>query len=282
MHFLMIRFAIFTGYLISAGLLFACGGAEEAKGPVIQPKKEATWVRTEKVQTTKEAIFSGAKKLLSEIPINTSLAKKLTTEKVGQTMVIDKVSCLARLDPLDLRRTLVQKAGGMWHAFERNGGSKPYSFNGMQLDSNTNKMVFSLRHLCQTSEGVPLNNLAIEFIKLLEIHGREETEKVLIARGEHPEDIEKFLNYEEFARKIKERKIGFKMINPRLGRAESLIDLYEELSKRSIDEKSVDAFLSDSVTLLKVMNEFIQTDQIMAMALNEDALVPYHHVDQDM
>ena len=278
----MIRVAIFTGYLMSAWLLFACGGAEEAKGPVIQPKKEATWVRTEKVQTTKEGVFSGAKKILAEIPINTSLAKKIATEKTSSTVVTDKVSCLARLDPLDLRRTVVQKSGGMWRAFERNAGSKPYSFNGMQLDSNTNKMVFGLRHLCQTSEGVPLNEVAIEFSKLIQVHGREETKKILSARGEHPEDIEKFLNYEKFARKISERKIDFKMIGPRLGRAERLIDLYEELSKRSIDEKSINAFLSDSVTLLKVMNEFIKTDQIMALALNEDAMVPYHHVDQDM
>jgi len=52
----MIRFAILTGYLVSVTVLFACGGAEEGRGPVIQPKKEATWVRTEKVQTTTEEI----------------------------------------------------------------------------------------------------------------------------------------------------------------------------------------------------------------------------------
>jgi hypothetical protein len=170
----------------------------------------------------------------------------------------------------------------MWGAFERNVGSKPYSFYGMQLDSNVNKMVFSLRYLCQTSEGVPLNNVAIEFKKLMQDHGREEAVKILLSRGEHPEDIEVFLNYEEFARKIRERKIGFKVINPRLDQAELLIDLYEELSNKSIDEQSTDTFLSNSVTLLKVMNEFLQKDQMMVMALNEDGLVPYHHIDQDM
>jgi len=278
----MIRFAIFTGYLMLMTVLFACDGAEEAKGPVIQPKKEATWVRTEKVQTTKEEVFSGAKEILAEIPLNISLVAKLTAQKSGSVVTIDKISCLDRLGSLDLRRTLVQKYGGMWGAFERNVGSKPYSFYGMQLDSNVNKMVFSLRYLCQTSEGVPLNNVAIEFKKLMQDHGREETIKILLSRGEHPEDIEVFLNYEEFARKIRERKIDFKVINPRLDQAERLIDLYEELSNKSIDEQSTDTFLSNSVTLLKVMNEFLQTDQMMVMALNEDGLVPYHHVDQDM
>ncbi len=278
----MIRFAILTGYLVSVTVLFACGGAEEGRGPVIQPKKEATWVRTEKVQTTTEEIFSNAEKKLAEIPINTSLVAKITTKKPGLIVTTDVVSCLDRLESLDLRRTLVQKFGGMWGAFERNVGSKPYSFYGMQLDSNVNKMVFSLRYLCQTSEGVPLNNVAIEFKKLMQDHGREEAVKILLSRGEHPEDIEVFLNYEEFARKIRERKIDFKVINPRLDQAELLIDLYEELSNKSIDEQSTDTFLSSSVTLLKVMNEFLQTDQMMVMALNEDGLVPYHHIDQDM
>jgi hypothetical protein len=278
----MIRFAILTGYLVSVTVLFACGGAEEGKGPVIQPKKEATWVRTEKVQTTTEEIFSNTEKKLAEIPINTSLVAKITTKKPGLIVTTDVVSCLDRLESLDLRRTLVQKFGGMWGAFERNVDSKPYSFYGMQLDSNVNKMVFSLRYLCQTSEGVPLNNVAIEFKKLMQDHGREEAIKILLSRGEHPEDIEVFLNYEEFARKIRERKIDFKVISPRLDQAERLIDLYEELSNKSIDEQSADTFLSNSVTLLKVMNEFLQTDQMMVMALNEDGLVPYHHIDQDM
>ena len=278
----MIRCAILTCYLVSVTVLFACGGAEEGKGPVIQPKKEATWVRTEKVQTTTEEIFSNAEKKLAEIPINTSLVAKITTKKPGLIVTTDVVSCLDRLESLDLRRTLVQKFGGMWGAFERNVDSKPYSFYGIQLDSNVNKMVFSLRYLCQTSEGVPLNNVAIEFKKLIQDHGREEAVKILLSRGEHPEDIEVFLNYEEFARKIRERKIDFKVISPRLDQAERLIDLYEELSNKSIDEQSTDTFLSNSVTLLKVMNEFLQTDQMMVMALNEDGLVPYHHVDQDM
>jgi len=278
----MIRFSILTGYLVLVTILFACGGAEEGKGPVIQPKKEATWVRTEKVQTTAEEIFSSAEKKLAEIPINASLVEKITAKKAGLIVATDVVSCLDRLKSLDLRRTLVQKFGGMWGAFERNEDSKPYSFYGMQLDSNVNKMVFSLRYLCQTSEGVPLNNVAIEFKKLMQDHGREEAIRILLSRGEHPKDIEVFLNYEEFARKIRERKIDFKVINPRLDQAELLIDLYEELSNDSIDEQSTDTFLSNSVTLFKVMNKFLQTDEMMVMALNEDGLVPYYHVDQDM
>ena len=81
---------------------------------------------------------------------------------------------------------------------------------------------------------------------------------------------------------LNEREIDFNLIGPLFGRAEILIELYEEIFKRTITEKSIDVFLSDSVTLLKVMTEFIHSDQVMSMALNEDAQVPYRHIDQDM
>tara|TARA_B110000467_G_scaffold49760_1_gene45649 strand:- start:63 stop:932 length:870 start_codon:yes stop_codon:yes gene_type:complete len=279
---IMTRSTIITAYFVLVGFLYGCGTSEEAKGPVIQPKKEATWVRTEKVKTTKEEVFSGKKKKLAKIPINISLEKKISLEKMNTTEVTDKASCLDQLNSLDRRRTVVQKAGGMWSAFERNVDTKPYSFNGMQLDSNTNKMIFGLRHLCQTAEGVPLNSVAIEFKKLIKDHGSKETKKILISRGEHLQDIDKFLNYAEVAHKLNNRKIGFNLISPLFGRAKILIELYEEISKRIINEKSIDVFLSDSVTLLKVMTDFIHLDQVMSMALNEDAQVPYRHIDQDM
>ena len=62
----MTRSTIITAYFVLVGFLYGCGTSEEAKGPVIQPKKEATWVRTEKVKTTKEEVFSGKKKKTSQ------------------------------------------------------------------------------------------------------------------------------------------------------------------------------------------------------------------------
>ncbi|MDP6232161.1 MAG: hypothetical protein QF913_08345 [Nitrospinaceae bacterium] len=278
----MLRLFILSLIILFAGVLPACGDTDQSQsGPVVQPKKETTWVRTQKVRATRDEHFTNEKKPLVEVSVNASLLKKLTAGKSGSKQVTDMASCLARLNPLDLRRTAVQKSGGMWGAFERNAEAKPYSFNGMQLDSNMNKLVFGLRHLCQTSKGVPLNEVANEVATLLEANGREKAEKTLIARGEHPADAEKLINYVETARKDSARKVDFKTISGSFDRAESLIDLYEELSKQSLDEKPVNAFISDGVTLLKVLNDFIQTDKIMVMALNEDVLIPYHNIDQD-
>ena len=137
----------------------------EGRGPVIQPKKEATWVRTEKVRTTKEEVFSGKKNVLAEIPINVALEERIVNNKYTDPIIVsDKASCHTRLNPLDERRTAIQKAGGMWHAFERNSNSKPYSFHGMQLDSITNKIFFSLSD-CIKGQLEDLRIKNIEIIK---------------------------------------------------------------------------------------------------------------------
>ena len=264
------------------GILFACNGGEEAKGPVIQPKKESTWVKTEKVRTTKEEAVSGKDKSLAPIPVNASLAKQLSQSKLGGMAVTDQVSCLARVESMDLRRTAVQKAGGMWHAFERNTDSKAYSSNGMQLDSTTNQMIHGLRHLCRTTEGVPITDLARKISKKVDTYGWDETRRMLLSQGEHPEDIDIMLEYAETAEERTTRTVDLQAISELIAHVEPLIDLYEDLSRRSVDAQTVDAFLSDAVTLLKVIREFAGHDPLMTLALKEDNQVPYAHPDQDM
>ena len=264
------------------GVLFACNGREEAKGPVIQPKKESTWVKTEKVRTTREAAVSGKDKSLALIPVNASLAKQLNQSKPGGIAVTDQVSCLTRVGSMDIKRTAVQKAGGMWHAFERNTDSKMYSSNGMQLDSMTNQMIHGLKHLCRTAEGVPITDLARKISKKVDTYGWDETRRILLGRGEHPEDIDIMLEYAETAENETTRKVNFPAIGKLIARVEPLIDLYEYLSHRSVDAQTINAFLSDAVTLLKVIREFTGHDPLMTLALKEDNQVPYAHPDQDM
>jgi len=267
---------------MTGGVLFACNGGEEAKGPVIQPKKESTWVKTEKVRTTKEAAVSGKDKSLAPIPVNASLAKQLNQSKPDGMAVTDQVSCLARVESMDLKRTAVQKAGGMWHAFERNADSKAYSSDGMQLDSTTNQMIHGLKHLCRTAEGVPITDLARKISKKVDTYGWDETRRMLLSQGEHPEDIDIMLEYAEAAKNETTRKVDFTAIGELIAHAEPLIDLYEDLSRRSVDAQTIDAFLSDAITLLKVIREFAGHDPLMTLALKEDNQVPYAHPDQDM
>lgn len=255
----------------------------ETLAPVKIPEKESTWVKTEKVRLTKDAL-SGSQKTLAQIPVNGELKSLLMTvkaEAAGQA-VTDSASCLKRLAPLDLKRTAVQKAGGVWHVFEARSDMRPYSHLGMQVDSKTNKAVFALRHLCETAQGIPMDGLASYVLGEIDAKGREETLRELFDLEKNPGVVEVWVDYAETAKKNEKRVVDFAEIDKLISKAEPLIDFYAELSRRKVDAAAVNSFLSDAVTLQDVLDQFLSQDKYMVMALQEDEAIPAFEFEGEM
>ena len=249
----------------------------EVMGPLKMPKKESTWVKTEKVKTTRDDAMRDNHLALLQIPVNQELKSRLLTVKASdQEPIADSASCMARVMPLDLKRTAVQKAGGAWTAFEKHAKTKSYSQLGMQLDSKTNMMVFALGHLCKTAQGVPMDKLALEVSQSVDEKGREEVMQEMSLLTRQPATVEKWLDYAETAKANAKRMIDYEDINKLIIRVEPLVDFYMALSRRNVDSGSLQNFLSDAATLLEVLEQFLSQDRHMVMALNEDKIVPHY------
>lgn len=260
-------------------LLTACGSDQSAEEPLRLPEREKTWVKTEQVDITKDAALAPKSGAAIIIPVNESLRDKLmeTRGPAPQSPVKDTASCLALLNPLDKTRMFVQREGGAWSMFERAAPIKPYSDNGMQIDSNMNKLVFSLRHLCRTAQGVPQNDLAIKVNGFIDRMGKEKTrEHFTEVVGEAPEDVDLWLKHAEFSLKNTTRKVPYSEIQELILKAQPLIDLYKELLNRKVDESNKDAFLSDSITLLAVIKTRLANEPRVVMAMKEDTEPPLY------
>jgi hypothetical protein len=261
-------------------LLAACGSDQTAEEPLQLPEREKTWVITEQVDTTKDAALSPKDGPAINIPINEDLHGKLmkTSGPAPKSPVKDTASCLALLNPLDKARMYVQREGGAWSMFERSALIRPYSDNGMQIDSNMNKLVFSLRHLCRTAQGVPQNELALKVNEVIDQMGKEKArEHYTEVVGEAPEDVELWLKHAEFSKKNVTRKVPYSEIQELILKAQPLIELYKNLWDRKVDESNKDEFLSDSVTLLAVINHRMANEPRVVMAMKEDTEAPLQH-----
>jgi hypothetical protein len=261
-------------------LLTACGSDQTAEEPLRLPEREKTWVKTEKVDTTKDAALSPKDGPSINIPINQSLHDKLmkTIGPAPKSPIKDAASCMALLKPLDETRMFVQREGGAWSMFERSTLVKAYSDNGMQIDSNMNKLVFSLRHLCQTAQGVPQNELALKVNEVIDRMGKEKArEHYTEVVGEAPADVELWLKHAEFSKKNMTRKVPYSEIQELILKTQPLIDLYRNLWDRKVDESNKDEFLSDSITLLSVINNRVANEPHVVMAMKEDTEAPLQH-----
>lgn len=263
--------------LIGLLLLTSCGSDQTAEEPLRLPEREKTWVKTEQVDITKDAALAPKSEAVINIPINKDLHDKLirTSGPAPKSPIKDTDSCLALLNPLDKTRMFVQREGGAWSMFERSALIKPYSDNGMQIDSNMNKLVFSLRHLCRTAQGVPQNPLALKVNEFIDRMGKEKTREHFIEEvGEAPEDVELWLKHAEFSKENTTRKVPYSEIQALILKTQPLIDLYQDLWDRKIDESNKDAFLSDSITLLAVIKNRLANEPRVVMAMKEDTEAP--------
>ncbi len=277
----MFKISLMAILLVTGFFASACGGEEEKAETAIRlPEREVTWVRK---QAVRKSSLSGNRQNSTDIPLNESLVEKLkkATSAAGTGSVTDQKSCLAGVKRLDVKRTAVQKAGGMWHAFERSSETRPHSSNGMQLDSQTNKMVFALAYLCRTATGKPMDPMEQWVDYNMKTMGKEAAINKfsdIANRG----DAESWVEHLEVAKKNVKRTVDYQTIEKLINRAEPLVNLYEELSKRPIDDAETQAFLSDSVTLLNSLNQFITSDKILVMAVKEDDSAPYYNLESEM
>ncbi len=268
-----------TGMCALMGLLLltGCGSDQSAEEPLRLPEREKTWVKTEQVEITKHDVLSPKGGAAINIPINLDLRDRLVNARgpAPKSPVKDRASCLALFDPLDKDRMAAQREGGAWSLFERFEPVKPYSDNGMQIDSNLNKLVFSLGHLCRTAQGVPQNSLAAKVNEIIDQMGKEKTREHFIeVVGEAPEDVDLWLAHAEFAKKNATRKVPYAEIQALILKTQPLIDLYKDLLQRKVDESNKDAFLSDSVTLLAVIKSRLANEPRVVMAMKEDTEPP--------
>lgn len=262
----------------------ACGGSDEnAQEPLKIPEKEKTWVKTEKVEITKQEALAH-KQVALNVSVNETLRAKLSQVPLSQQagLVTDEITCLSFLKPLDDKRKLVQREGGLWHAFERSDAVRPYSDTGVQLDSNMNTLFHALGYLCRTANGVPQNDLARMVNRDIDKLGVEGTRNEMVELGNPKEIVDEWVDYALIAKKLAKRKVPYPTIEELIRKTQPLIDLYEDLLKRKLDESTQQQFLSDAVTLLAVVNTTMSDDTHLAMARKEDLQVPYEGYRNEM
>ena len=72
----------------------------------------------------------------------------------------DISQCHAQIKPLHLQRERVAQLDGMWGLFEKNRELQNNSVTAINLDRKVNSIIFHLEYLCETLNGIPMNEVA--------------------------------------------------------------------------------------------------------------------------
>lgn len=187
--------------------------------------------------------------------------------------------CQSELSPLKKTKNSIIGEGGMWGLFERHKGLRGESSKAMQLDSKVQQLVWLLDYLCNTAEGVPLNELAIYLTKNLKDKSKPQFKKELMILGKSEAEIDLWFVFSDISLKNETRKLNIETIYVSIKKALPLVLKYEALAKK-VDQSSDKKHVENVNTLYKEIDQLESSDPYLVQALHETSQVPHWDIDE--
>ena len=192
----------------------------------------------------------------------------------------DISQCHAQIKPLHLQRERVAQLDGMWGLFEKNRELQNNSVAAINLDRKVNSIIFHLEYLCDTLNGIPMNEVARYVRDGINENGEDNFRKELIILGKNEAEIKIWFEFTDFSLKNEERSLNLNTIFQSITNSAPFINLYAALAQK-INRREIDDSIVKNVSELSSKIElFFETDSYMNQALTENKNIPYVDINE--
>ena len=192
----------------------------------------------------------------------------------------DISECYDQIKPLHLERERVAELDGMWGLFEKNRDLQNNSVTAINLDRKVNSIIFHLEYLCETLNGIPMNEVARYVRDGINKYGEDSFRKELIILGKSETDIKVWFEFTYFSLKNEERSLNLNTVFESIKNSAPFINLYVSLAQK-INRREIDDSIVKNVSELSSKIElFFETDNYMNQALTENKNIPYVDINE--
>ena len=167
----------------------------------------------------------------------------------------------------------------MWAIFERHKVLRDESTKAIQLDSKIQQLVWLLDYLCETAEGVPLNELATYLAKNLEEKSKPQFKKELIVLGKTEAEIDLWFVFSDVSLKNNSRKLNMKTVYSSIQLSLSLVLKYKALAEEAEQSPNKNQ-IKTAENLYREIDQLESTDPYLTQALLETSQVPHWDIDE--
>ena len=192
----------------------------------------------------------------------------------------DISECYDQIKPLHLERERVAELDGMWGLFEKNRDLQNNSVTAINLDRKVNSIIFHLEYLCETLNGIPMNEVARYVRDGINKYGEDSFRKELIILGKSEADIKVWFEFTNFSLKNEERLLNLNTVFESIKNSSPFINSYVSLAQK-INRREIDDSIVKNVSELSSKIElFFETDNYMNQALTENKNIPYVDINE--
>jgi hypothetical protein len=187
--------------------------------------------------------------------------------------------CDAQLSPLKKTKNAIIGDGGMWALFEHNKVLQEESSKAIQLDSKIQQLIWLLGYLCQTAEGVPLNELATYLTKNLKEKSKPQFKQELIILGKTEAEIDIWFVFSDVSLKNETRQLDLETVYNSIQKSLPLLLEYKSLAEE-VDQSPNKEQIESVNNLYQKIEQLESSDPYLAQSLLETSQVPHWDIDE--
>lgn len=212
----------------------------------------------------------------------TSLFLFILTLSSTTLIFANEKECLNEIDLLIKHKEKAQYDGGFWSLFEKSRELSSKSVVGLHLDKEVNQLISHLTHLCETLDGIPLNDLAMIIRDDLKLMSEEEYRKQLVILGKPNKEIDIWFKFYSFSLKHEHRTLDYPSVKETLNISKRLVSSYVKLYLDNQSKLNSEAFKIQVESLLDQISSFTKSNKNIVQAENELSQVPYWDIQESV
>jgi len=183
-------------------------------------------------------------------------------------------ACYSMFRPLENLALKIKGHGGTWELFEKREIFRKHAIVGLHVDSKITALIFTINYLCESQEGMPVNEVAGQVVPMMEKKGPDGFIEYYLVLAHELEEIKGWAKYADYFKANHKRILDIGETKTTIENARQYFDRYKALSTKLKKTNDVEGIAKEGKDLIEDIIKFNTTDPLLKQANFENAQIP--------
>jgi hypothetical protein len=183
-------------------------------------------------------------------------------------------ACYSMFRPLENSALKIKGHGGTWNLFEKREIFRKHAIVGLHADSKITALIFTINYICESQEGIPMNEVAGQVVPTMAEKGLEGFIEYYLVLAHELEEIKGWAKYAEYFKANHKRKLDINETKTTIENAQQYFDRYKALAIKLKTTNDVEGTAKDGKALIKDIIQFNAIDSLLKQANFENSQIP--------
>ena len=183
-------------------------------------------------------------------------------------------ACNSMFRPLENSALKIKGHGGTWELFEKREIFRKHAVIGLHVDSKITALIFTINYICESQEGIPVNEVAGQVVPMMAEKGLEGFIEHYQILAHELEEIKGWAKYADYFKASHKRKLDISETKTTIENVQQYFDRYKSLATKLKTTNDVEGIAKDGKALIEDIILFNALDPLLKQANFENSQIP--------